>query len=110
MKLPNGDTAIIDLRKLRNYCLSMDHPRGRHKAYVFGQVLRLTASESEILQGALNEAASKENASPGASDKYGDRYIIDFEMEHDGRRAKVRSSWIIRTGETAPRFVTCFVL
>ena len=35
MKLPNGDRAVIDIAKLRDYCLSPDHLRGRHKARVF---------------------------------------------------------------------------
>lgn len=35
MKLPNGEGAIVELAKLRDYCLSQSHPRGRHKARVF---------------------------------------------------------------------------
>jgi len=37
--LPNGDRAILDIRKLEDYCLSPSHPRGRHKARVFQRVL-----------------------------------------------------------------------
>ena len=32
MKLPHGDKAIIDQRKVVNYCLSPDHDDGKHKA------------------------------------------------------------------------------
>ncbi len=32
MKLPNGDQAIIDERKLVDYCLNADHEEGKHKA------------------------------------------------------------------------------
>lgn len=35
MKLPNADRAVVDLRKLRDYCLSQEHPRGQHKARLF---------------------------------------------------------------------------
>lgn len=35
MKLPNADRAVVGLAKLRDYCLSPTHPRGRHKARVF---------------------------------------------------------------------------
>ena len=35
MRLPNGDRAVVDVRKVRDYCLSAEHPRGQHKARVF---------------------------------------------------------------------------
>lgn len=35
MRLPNGARAILDARKLVDYCLNPDSPRGRHKARVF---------------------------------------------------------------------------
>jgi hypothetical protein len=55
------------------------------------------------------EAAVTEDATLGASDQYGIRYIIDFELMRDERTGKIRSAWIVRIGETAPRFVTCYV-
>ena len=35
MKLPSGARAVVDVAKLCDYCLSPDHPRGRHKARGF---------------------------------------------------------------------------
>ncbi len=34
-RLPHGDQAILDMRKIEDYCLNPSHPRGRHKARVF---------------------------------------------------------------------------
>jgi hypothetical protein len=34
-RLPHGDEAILDIRKIQDYCLNPSHPRGRHKARVF---------------------------------------------------------------------------
>lgn len=110
MKLPNGDFAIVEPEKVRDYCLSEGHPRGRHKARVFLAALGLTANDWEALSEALLVAAINEEAVPRVSDIYGDRYIIDFEMTWNGKIAEVRSCWIIRSGESVPRFVTCFVL
>ena len=31
MKLPNGDRAIVDIRKISGYCLSVEHDEGKHK-------------------------------------------------------------------------------
>jgi len=110
MRLPNGDHAIIEPEKIRDYCLSESHPRGRHKARVFLAALGLTADDWPELSDALREVARDDNASPGVSDIHGNPYIIDFETERTGRTTVVRSCWIILSGEVAPRFVTCFVL
>jgi Domain of unknown function (DUF6883) len=110
MKLPNGETAIVDWRKIRDYCLSKEHPRGKHKALIFERVLGMTAEDSEELRDALRLAALEREASVGSSDRYGTRYIIDFEMKRGSRRGVIRSCWIIRSGENDPRFVTSLVL
>jgi len=31
MKLPNGTRAVVDIRKLRDYCLDPHSPKGRNK-------------------------------------------------------------------------------
>lgn len=110
MRLPNGEAAIIEIRKIRHYCLSREHPRGRHKALVFERVLGMKAEHCEELRDALRRAAVERDATVGGSDGYGTRYIIDFELERGGRKAAVRSGWIVRSGENEPRFVTCFIL
>jgi hypothetical protein len=110
MKLPNGEAAIVEIEKLQDYCLSRHHSRRKHKARVFQSVLGVTSDHSEELRAALIDAASNGNATPGASDQYGVRYIIDFEIKRGEKAANIRSCWIVRSGQIAPRFVTCFVL
>ena len=108
--MPGGGSAIVEIEKIRDYCLSLRHPRGRHKARVFLSALGMTLYDAEELRADLPGAAEKGEAQRGASDQYGIRYIMEFEMSRGERAARVRSCWIIRSGETAPRFVTCFVL
>jgi hypothetical protein len=60
VKLPNPHDAVVDVRKLRNYCLSLHHPRGRHKARVFASALGLTAEDAEELREALLSVALSE--------------------------------------------------
>jgi hypothetical protein len=110
MKLPNGEAAIVEIEKLRGYCLSPEHPRGRHKARVFQFVLGMTAVHAEDLRSALMDAARNEEAAPGASDQYGTRYTIDFELRRGERTANIRSCWIVGSGGSTPRFVTCYIL
>ena len=110
MKLPNGERAIVELGKLRDYCLSLDHPRGRHKARVFQRVLGLTPAHAGELKDALMRAAVHGDAIEGETDRFGRRYLIDFEFRGPRKAALIRSGWIIRKGEDFPRFATCYVL
>jgi len=50
MKLPGGDNAIVDIAKLRDYCLDPQHPRGRHKPRVFAATLGLAQTDGEFLR------------------------------------------------------------
>src|SRR5262249_55535531 len=109
MLLPNGERAIVDLRKLREYCLNPDSARGRHKARVFAMALGITAAEAAKLRAKLLEVARTGDAQIGELDLYGQRYTIDFELETAVGKATVRSGWIIVHGKPAPRLTTCYV-
>jgi hypothetical protein len=111
MRLPNGERAVLDSAKLVEYCLSLTHPRGRHKARIFALKLGLTAADSAVLGDALLAAAATSNSvAPSLGDDYGQRYVIDFELSGPRGTAMVRSAWIVRTGESIPRFASCYVL
>ena len=108
MKLPNGQQALVDIRKIGDYCLSETHPRGKYRARVFRSVLGLTSAEAYELRAALTRAALEGEAHARESDEYGIRYSVDFEFARAGRRGTVRSLWIVRAG--VPRLTSCFVL
>ena len=110
MKLPNADRAVVEIEKLRDYCLSSSHPRGRHKARVFVTALGITANDSEELKQAILSAVITEEATPTERDEYGQRFVVDFSMRRQGKDAVVRSSWIIRSGEDYPCLTSCYVL
>jgi hypothetical protein len=110
MKLPGGQHAIVDIVKLRDYCLNPLHPRGRHKARVFASALGLTRADAEFLREELLRAAREGNSAMGEADDFGERYTIDLDLARDAFRATVRSAWIIRRGEWVPRLTSCYVL
>lgn len=110
MKLPKADRAVVDVRKLRDYCLNADHPRGQHKARVFKRVLGWTVDEAEDVRRRLLEAVLHSDASFLGADDYGQRYALDFAAQGVSGTATVRSLWIIRHGEDFPRFASCYVL
>ena len=109
MRLPNGARAIVDIRKLCDYCLNLDSPRGRHKARVFAAALGLTAQDAPKLRTKLLEVARTGEAERGELDVYGQRYTMDFVMVTRIGKATVRSGWIVIRGKKAPRMTTCYV-
>jgi len=110
MKLPGGEYALVDIAKLRDYCLNPAHPRGRHKARVFASILGLTSADAEFLCDELIQAARDGSAILGARDEYGERYAVDFRLARGDRQATVRSTWIVRRNNPVPRLTSCFVL
>src|SRR5438270_8454115 len=106
MKLPAGADAIVDIAKLRDYCLNPQHPRGRHKARVFAATLGLAQTDAEFLREALLRAASDAEVLVGESDEYGDRFTLDFELNRGNRRAIIRSAWILLRDDSAPRLTS----
>ena len=107
-----AQTIVVDLEKLREYCLSASHPRGRHKARVFRSRLGITQADAELVRQALLDAAQLHHRDlhPTVHDRYGQRYVLDFEMTTSTGSAVVRSSWIVRNGDDVLRFITCYVL
>ena len=110
MKLPNAERALVDMRKLRDYCLNAEHPRGQHKARVFKRALGWTADQAEDVRHRLSQAALQEDATFLGADDYGQRYALDFAVQGAGGMVTVRSLWIVRRGEGFPRFTSCYVL
>ena len=49
VKLPNGINAVVDIVKLRDYCLNSRHPEGRHKARMFRATLGMEREDAEEL-------------------------------------------------------------
>jgi hypothetical protein len=110
MRLPNADGAVVEIEKLRDYCLSASHPRGRHKARVFATALGITAEHAEELRDAILSAVISEDATSTEGDEYGQRFVVDFTLSRQGRQADIRTTWMIRTAEDYPRLTSCYVL
>ena len=62
MKLPNGERAVADIAKFRDYCLDAEHPAGKHKARVFRAALGYTQDNAVHLRQLALVAARTKNA------------------------------------------------
>jgi hypothetical protein len=110
MPIPHAQRAEVDIRKLRDYCLDLGHEEGKHKARLFAAALGIAADQAEDLRRVLLERILTDDAKLGLRDEYGQRYTVDFLFEWRGKRAMIRSGWIIEHDSDTPRLTTCYPL
>ncbi|MBE9064170.1 DUF6883 domain-containing protein [cf. Phormidesmis sp. LEGE 11477] len=110
MLIPNAEQAAVDIRKLRDYCLNLEHDDGKHKARLFSSILGIVASDAEGLRQVLLKAVKTQEAQLGRKDEFGQRYTLDFAIRWQNRSAILRSGWIIEHGSTIPKLTTCYPL
>jgi hypothetical protein len=111
VKLPNASQAVLEIAKLRDYCLSTTHPTGKHKAKVFRSAAGIDETHSDRLRDVLLQlAVDSDDFVLGERDVYGQRFVLDCMLKGPQGAARVRTSWIVRVDEDFPRFVTCFVM
>jgi hypothetical protein len=65
MKIPSASRAFIDPRKLEEYSLSLEHPRGRHKARVFQSALDVSIKDIAELEKGVRKAIAEEECTQG---------------------------------------------
>ncbi|PSB41798.1 hypothetical protein C7B80_29515 [Cyanosarcina cf. burmensis CCALA 770] len=110
MLIPNAENAIVDIRKLRDYCLNTEHENGKHKARLFSSILGMRADNAEQLRQILLEIVQTQAARLGRQDEFGQRYTLDFQIEWQNRSATLRSSWIVEHDSEIPRLTSCYPL
>jgi hypothetical protein len=110
MLIPNGKLAVVDIRKLRDYCLNLNHDVGKHKARLFGSILGMNVDDAEDLRRILLEVILTHEARLQRRDEFGQRYTLDFSIEWRNRIAILRSGWIIEDDSEIPKLTTCYPL
>ncbi|PSB46519.1 hypothetical protein C7B80_13100 [Cyanosarcina cf. burmensis CCALA 770] len=110
MLIPHAENAVVDIRKLRDYCLNPEHEDGKHKARLFWSILGMKAENAEELRQILLEVVQTHEARLGRQDEFGQRYTLDFEIEWQNRNATLRSGWLVEFDSEIPRLTTCYPL
>lgn len=110
MRLPNAEHAVVEVAKLRDYSLNSRHEAGKHKARVFKSALGLSADDAEWLRSEILAAAKTGEAVGRPDSPFGINFVLDIEVEREGRRAVVRTAWIVEFGTDFPRLTSCYVL
>ena len=114
MKLPNVENVVIDVAKIRDYCLNPDHREGKHKARVFLATLGITRDDAEELRRRILEAVGSADAFERDPSPYGRRLTVDVQIVWPQKfvlcSAVVRTAWIIRNDEDFARLASCYIL
>ena len=108
MKLPNGDNALIPMRKVRQYLLSDVHTVGRTKSRFFRGV-GYQPEEPSVLAADLASIAGNEQVSEFAHTHHGAKYVVDGNViTPSGRDVRIRTVWIVEPSSDKPRLVTAY--
>ncbi len=106
MKLPNGDRAVVEPEKVRNYLLSPTHPVGRFKAAYFAQ-FGYSQDSWELLCTELATVAAQGQVLEGKFSRFGNKFEIAATLVGpSGASVSIVTVWIVRHGEDVPKFVT----
>jgi len=102
---------FIDPRKLTDYALDPENPKGADKALMFREYLGVTKENYQVLLNQIQAKALDAPATPGAQDQHGQRYQVDLPIIgiEPGQQETVRTGWIVRSGENMARLVTLYV-
>lgn len=108
MKLPKNLEAIVPESKLAGYLLSETHSVGRTKAKYF-RALGYSERNLVRLKEAFIAVAVTGDVTELISTPFGTKYVVDGDLDAPaGIRARVRTVWILESGEDLPRFVTAY--
>jgi len=110
MKLPNVEQAVIPRNKVENYLLNLEHSDGGSKARFFLQ-FEFRREEWAVLADSLRQHARDNDVTRSDTDADGVTYVVEGSLETpSARNPRVRSVWLLESGELAPRFITAYPL
>jgi hypothetical protein len=108
--LPKAAEAVVSPAKLRDYALSRQHPRGRHKARVFEAALGISAGDWEYLREQILQRVGR---SPvvvlSTAHPHGTIYTVPMPIEGlNGATHQIITAWIVEPAEP-PRLTSVYV-
>ncbi len=108
MKLPANQEIVVPEGKLTDYLLSETHAAGKAKAKYF-MALGYGRHNVGLLKEDLISIALANEICEVIATPFGTKYVIDGDMvSPTGAAARVRTVWMLESGETHLSFVTAY--
>jgi hypothetical protein len=103
--------VIIDPRKLTDYALDPENPKGKDKAVMFERHLGYTKDNYQLLLDQIYDRVLDAEAIPQNEDKFGMRYQIDLEIQgvESQQIETVRTGWLIPPNSQQARLITLYI-
>ncbi|WP_353734986.1 DUF6883 domain-containing protein [Okeania sp. SIO2C2] len=101
----------INPRKLTEYALNPDNPKGANKALMFERHLGFTKDNYELLLEQISTQVLEAEAIFKSRDEHGDRYQVDLEIigTQEGQKEIVCTGWIVELEINTARLITLYV-
>jgi len=110
MELPNRLRAYVSISKITDYLLSETHAVGKSKARFFRSFGFDETNINQFEQGLIN-IAYRESVVETTETIYGKKFVVDGELKTpNGIMIRLRTVWIIESGDEIPRLVTAHPL
>lgn len=107
--LKNADVAVIEPRKLVQYCLDPNSRKGRHKARVFKSALGYDQSNYLDLIRAIRDGIRVHEARFVERTAHGELWQVDMPVAGPTGTGSVRTGWIYEEDSDVPRLTTAYV-
>ncbi|MGL4502022.1 MAG: DUF6883 domain-containing protein [Planktothrix sp.] len=101
----------INPRKLTEYALNPNNPKGADKAIMFERHLGFTKDNYELLLEQIFTKVLETEATFQFRDEHGDRYQVDLEIigTQEGQKEIVRTGWVVQPDLNTARLITLYV-
>jgi hypothetical protein len=102
---------IIDPRKLTDYALDPESPRGKDKAMMFQRHLGYTKENHQVLLDQINSLILDAEAIPQSEDQFGTRYQVDLQIQgiEAQQMEMVRTGWLIAPDSKQAKLTTLYI-
>ena len=106
-----ADEILIDPRKLTNYVLDLENPKGKNKALMFQKHLGYTKDNYQALLEQIQTKALDAEATPQLEDKYGTRYQVELQIQgiQPEQIETVRTGWLVPPDSNQARLITAYI-
>ena len=108
MRLPCGENALVEERKIIDYLLNSTHPEGMAKARFFVQ-RGYRYDDWEKLAADLRQHGLRNEVARVVESPFGTRYSVHGPLiTPSGDSIRLITVWIIEKGTEVPRLVTAY--
>jgi uncharacterized protein YukE len=103
---PDFVAAELDSRKITDYVMNPDHPRGREKYRVIHSATGLDRGDAALIEEQIRDGLRAGTPVTGKSDQFGQRWTVDMPLSGPSGTITVRTAWIVDVGSAEPRLIT----